>query len=31
MTPADVEPDVTASIATDGDGVPAFEEAGKPN
>jgi hypothetical protein len=31
LTPTDVEPDVSASIAIDGDGVPAFEEAGKPN
>jgi hypothetical protein len=31
MTPTDVDPDFTTSSATDEDGVPAFEEAGKPN
>jgi hypothetical protein len=30
MTPTDVDPDVAAPNAADGDGAPAFEEAGKP-
>lgn len=30
MTPTDIDPDVSAPNAADGDGVPAFEEAGKP-
>lgn len=30
MTPTDIDPDVATPNASDGDGVPAFEEAGKP-
>ena len=30
MTPTDVDPDLAAPNAAEGDGVPAFEEAGKP-
>lgn len=31
MTPTDLDADVSGSSATEGDSVPAFEEAGKPN